>query len=70
MSIITSWHSFVENVMLKFPETDRSTVLTHEGDMTTLINAVATSHELTFAEAAEVIIFRLPQFVEPELLSA
>lgn len=70
MPIVTSWYRFVEHVAQKFPETDLSALSVRQGDMSALIGAVAKAHELTFAEAAEVITFRLPQFVEAERLSA
>ncbi len=70
MATVTSWLDLAEEVHKKFPRTDRSVVQSQVGDMAALMRHIAAAHELTFAEAAEVVTFRLPQFVEPERLSA
>ena len=70
MSIVTSWRALVEEVAEKFPDVDIAMLQRSEGDIAALIKHVSQRHELTFAEAAEVITFRVPQYVEPERLSA
>lgn len=70
MANVTSWLNMAEEVQKKFPNVDRDVVQTHVGDMAALIHHIASTHDLTFAEAAEVVTFRLPQFVEPQRLSA
>lgn len=70
MSIITEWHDLVDEIVLKFPETCRNAILSKSGDMPALMAHIAVTHDLTLAEAAEVVTFRLPQFLELERLSA
>ena len=70
MAIVTSWCDLADEVVLKFPEVNRDTVLAHQGDMGALMRQVAEAHGLTFAEAAEMVTFRLSHYVEPERLSA
>ena len=70
MTIITSWCDFVERTLIQFPKTKRDVMLGHEGDIGALMHHVANAHDLTFAEAAEVVTFRLPQYLEPTALSA
>lgn len=66
MSIATSWHAFADEVTRTFPEMRREVVLTHRGDMSALTRLIAQAHDLTFAEAAEVVTFRLPMYLEPQ----
>lgn len=70
MSIVTSWRALVAEVAQKFPEVDTNFLLQREGDIGALARHVSRTHDLTFAEAAEVITFRLPNYVEAERLSA
>ena len=70
MTMTTDWHDLVEEIVIKFPETCRDTILSRAGDMTALMAPIAAAHELPLAEAAEVVTFRLPQYLEPERLSA
>ena len=70
MASVNSWRDLTIEVQEKFPNTEHAIVQSHVGDMTALMRHIAATHDLTFAEAAEVVTFRLPQFVEPERLSA
>lgn len=70
MTIVTKWRDLVEEIVLKFPEVRRAKLLAEEGDMTALMHHVAEMHGLTLAEAAEVVTFRLPHYLEAERLSA
>lgn len=70
MKTVTNWRDLVEVVTRRLPETDRECLMPHEGDIGWLIRHVAAAHDLTFAEAAEIVTFRLPHYVEPERLSA
>ncbi len=70
MSIVTQWRDLVDEIVVKFPEVPRAKVLSQEGDMTSLMQIVAESHGLTLAEAAEVVTFRLPLYLEAERLTA
>ena len=70
MPIVTSWRDLVDEVAAKFPEVNRDDLRCHEGDMAALTRILAEAHDLTFAEAAEMVTFRLAQFVEPQRLSA
>ncbi|MEM6386783.1 MAG: hypothetical protein AAF718_11170 [Pseudomonadota bacterium] len=70
MMIEDSWRAFVTEAVEKFPELDANAALHHESDVTALTKLLAEAHDLTFAEAAEVLTFRLPQYVEPQRLSA
>lgn len=70
MTIITSWSDFVEEALDLFPNTMRNVMMRHEGDIGALTHHVAEVQDLTFAEAAEVVTFRLPRYLEPAALSA
>ena len=70
MSISTCWHDLVDEVARLFPEVRAATLLANEGDIGALIMHISAAHELTFAEAAEVVVFRLPVYVEPQRLTA
>ncbi len=70
MTIITSWCDFVEEALLMFPKTKRDLMVSSEGDIGALMRHVAEAHDLTFAEAAEMVTFRLPQYLEAAALSA
>lgn len=70
MSVVNSWRDLAHEAALKFPETDPDAIFAREGDMAGLAQLIASAHDLTFAEAAEMVTFRLPMFVEPERLSA
>ncbi|MGR3513753.1 MAG: hypothetical protein ACU0GG_13400 [Paracoccaceae bacterium] len=70
MTVVTSWYVLAAEVACHFPEVAREAVLAREGDMAALMRLIAEAHDLTFAEAAEVVTFRLPHFLEAERLSA
>ena len=70
MAIVTCWADLVDQVSVLFPEIDLTTLKANEGDIGALILQLSSAHELTFAEAAEMVAFRLPQFLEQERLSA
>ena len=70
MTVVTQWRDLVDEIVLKFPEVRRAKVLTEEGDMASLMHHVAEMHGLTLAEAAEVVTFRLPHYLEAERLTA
>ncbi len=70
MAIVTRWSDLIEEAMLKFPGLKRTIMELHDGDIGGLIRQVAAAHDLTFAEAAEVVTFRLPQYLEEPALSA
>lgn len=70
MTITSSWSDFVARVSAQFPETNKRLLTAREGDIGALVQHLSQTHDLTFAEAAEVVAFRLPHYVEPERLSA
>ncbi len=70
MAKTISWQGLADEVQMKFPNVDDAVVRAQVGDVAALIHHIATTHDLTIAEAAEVVTFRLPQFVEPERISA
>ncbi len=70
MAKTISWQGLADEVQIKFPNVDEAVVRGQVGDVAALIRHIASTHDLTLAEAAEVVTFRLPQFVEPERLSA
>ena len=70
MAIVTRWQDLLEETIRKFPETAQSISALHEGDIGGLMRHVAEAHDLTFAEAAEVVTFRLPHYLEETALSA
>ncbi|MCG6884459.1 MAG: hypothetical protein LJE62_11965 [Silicimonas sp.] len=70
MTIVTSWCVIAREVAEKFPLTDRAYVLSREGDLGALMGHISQTHDLTFAEAAEMVTFRISQYVEPTRLSA
>ena len=70
MGIVTSWTDLVDIVEARFPAVDRRTLMANDGDIAALIMHLSAAHELTFAEAAEVVAFRVPQYLEPQRLSA
>ncbi len=70
MAIVTRWRELLDETVRKFPETAQTILDIHEGDMGALTRHVADAHDLTFAEAAEVVTFRLPHYLEETALSA
>lgn len=70
MTSVTCWAALLNDVARIFPAVETAALLRREGDMGALMNHVAEAHDLTFAEAAEVVTFRLPQYLEAERLSA
>lgn len=70
MTIVTSWSDLIDEVAEKFPKVDTEAVYHQHGDMDALVQQVAKAHDLTLSEAAEVVAYRLPQYLEPERLSA
>ncbi|MEL7149783.1 MAG: hypothetical protein AAGK71_03565 [Pseudomonadota bacterium] len=70
MTVVTSWQAFVAEAGRHFPEACSDAMLTREGDIAGLMDLIAKAHDLTFAEAAEVVTFRLPLYLEAERLTA
>ena len=70
MTIVTSWSDLIDEVAEKFPKVDSEAVYHQHGDIGALTRHIAKAHDLTLAEAAEVMAFRLPQYLEAERLSA
>ena len=70
MTSVSRWSDLLEMTCRTFPAVRPQTLRAREGDIGALIHHVAKAHDLTFAEAAEVVTFRLPQYLEPERLSA
>ena len=70
MTSTTCWRAVLEEVTHTFPAVETAALQSREGDIGALIKHVADAHDLTFAEAAEVVTFRLPHYLEPERLSA
>jgi|GEM_PF-6084467 hypothetical protein len=70
MTITSSWTDYIARAVALFPDVDQDMLRAKEGDIGALVLQLSTAHHLTFAEAAEMVTFRLPQFVEPERLSA
>lgn len=70
MAIVTDWAEFVEHAISLFPELNAHTTMRNEGDIGALVMQLSAAHELTFAEAAEMVAFRLPIFYEEARLSA
>ena len=70
MSLVTSWSDLVREAAAKFPCVDPGFLQAREGDMGALTWHIAQAHALTFAEAAEMVTFRLPFYLEPARLSA
>ena len=67
---VTSWRALCREVAEKFPQTDMGYLLARPGDVAALTWHLAETHDLTFAEAAEMVTFRIPQYLEPPRLSA
>lgn len=66
MPVVTSWTDFTARVTALFPECDPSTMRVLSGDLCALARHLSDRHDLTFAEAAELLTFRLPVFVEED----
>ena len=70
MTSTTCWDAILEMAARTFPAVETAKLQSREGDIGALMKHVADAHDLTFAEAAEVVTFRLPHYLEPERLSA
>jgi hypothetical protein len=70
MTSVTCWRALLNEVARVFPAVEIAALHPREGDMGALMKNVAEAHDLTFAEAAEVVTFRLPHYLEAERLSA
>lgn len=70
MRLENNWYRFLEEFAQKFPAAPARELWDRTGDIGALTHMVALAHDLTFAEATEVVTFRLPYFVEQERLSA
>lgn len=70
MTIVTSWSEMAYLAVQQFPELDLETLRANEGDMGAMIMQLSAAHHLTFSEAAEMVAFRLPVYVEEARLSA
>jgi hypothetical protein len=66
MPVVTCWKDFISRTTALFPECDAVAMGVLSGDVCALARHLADRHELTFAEAAELVALRLPVFVEEE----
>lgn len=66
MAVVFQWDDFVAETVRTFPECEESTLMANTGDIGALVMHLSAAHDLTFAEAAEMVAIRLPVFVEEE----
>lgn len=64
MAAVFHWNDLVAEVLRHFPNCDGRTLRANAGDIGALAMHISAAHELTFAEAAEMVAFRLPVYVE------
>lgn len=73
MTIVYDWNDLIAETLTHFPDCDARTLRARAGDIGALVMHLSARHELTFAEAAEMVTFRLPAYCEisgPRLLRA
>ncbi len=60
MAQVYSWDDLISATTKLFPETDPDRLLLAGENLALLVREIAEAHELTVAEAAEMVAFRLP----------
>lgn len=73
MTAVYDWNELVAEALTHFPGCDDRTLRSITGDIGALVMHLSARHDLTFAEAAEMVTFRLPAYHEepgPRLLRA
>ena len=60
MTAVHHWNDLVSKALTHFPDCDDRALRASAGDFGALVTHVSASHDLTLAEAAEMITSRLP----------
>lgn len=66
MATVFEWNDLVSEALMNFPNCDKQTLRANHGDVGALAMHISAAHDLTFAEATEMVTFRLPVYVEPQ----
>ena len=62
MAQVYCWDDLITATTKLFPETDLNTLLLAEDNLGLLMREIAEAHDLTLAEAAELVALRLPYY--------
>lgn len=65
MKQVFRWGDLVSETLKQFPEVNQNKLILAEDDVGSLVREVSRAHDLTLAEAAEMVSLRLP-FYEPD----
>lgn len=66
MQHVFRWRDLISEARKQFPEINPDILLFAEDDMGELVREIASAHELTLTEAAQMVAWRLPDYLPEE----